>query len=101
VRPSSSAAGSHGGTRITGRDASTVPRTENLWLDNDDQKRKQSFDWRSCGVGGIPWLIHYSIEAFWYFPKVEIKETKQDDRVQATDIRVQMTAEINPPAADR
>jgi len=42
------------------------------------------------------------LKAFWYFQKVEIKETKQDEKSTGIQTFVfQMTAEISPPRLGR
>ena len=78
--------------------ASTVSRTENLWLTTMTRKGNSlSMEGASGSVNSVANFIT-ALKRSGYFQKVEIKETKQDDK--ATGIQTflfQMTAEINPP----
>ena len=78
--------------------ASTVSRTENLWLITMTRKGNNlSMEGAAASVNSVANFIT-ALKRSGYFQKVEIKETKQDDK--STGIQTflfQMTAEINPP----
>jgi type IV pilus assembly protein PilN len=78
--------------------ASTVSRTENLWLVSMTRKGSSlSMEGAAASVNSVANFIT-ALKRSGYFQKVEIKETRQDDK--ATGIQTflfQMTAEITPP----
>ncbi len=78
--------------------ASTVSRTENLWLITMTRKGNNlSMEGAAASVNSVANFIT-ALKRSGYFQKVEIKETKQDDK--STGIQTflfQMTAEISPP----
>src|SRR6202030_3713379 len=78
--------------------ASTVSRTENLWLVNLSRKGNNlSMEGASGSVNSVANFIT-ALKRSGYFQKVEIKETKQEDKVAGIQTFVfQMTAEISPP----
>jgi type IV pilus assembly protein PilN len=78
--------------------ASTVSRTENLWLTTMTRKGNSlSMEGASGSVNSVANFIT-ALKRSGYFQKVEIKETKQDDKASGIQTFLfQMTAEINPP----
>ena len=78
--------------------ASTVSRTENLWLVNLSRKGNNlTMEGASGSVNSVANFIT-ALKRSGYFQKVEIKETKQEDKVAGIQTFVfQMTAEISPP----
>jgi Tfp pilus assembly protein PilN len=78
--------------------ASTVSRTENLWLITMTRKGNNlSMEGASGSVNSVANFIT-ALKRSGYFQKVEIKETKQEDKVSGIQTFVfQMTAEISPP----
>src|SRR6202048_5101 len=78
--------------------ASTVSRTENLWLITMTRKGNNlSMEGAAASVNSVANFIT-ALKRSGYFQKVEIKETKQDDK--ATGIQTflfQISAEITPP----
>jgi Tfp pilus assembly protein PilN len=78
--------------------ASTVSRTENLWLITMTRKGNNlSMEGASGSVNSVANFIT-ALKRSGYFQKVEIKETKQEDKVAGIQTFVfQMTAEISPP----
>ena len=78
--------------------ASTVSRTENLWLVTMSRKGNNlSMEGASGSVNSVANFIT-ALKRSGYFQKVEIKETKQDDKTSGIQTFVfQMTAEITPP----
>ncbi|HLZ92345.1 MAG TPA: PilN domain-containing protein [Candidatus Acidoferrum sp.] len=78
--------------------ASTVSRTENLWLVTMTRKGNNlSMEGASASVNSVANFIT-ALKRSGYFQKVEIKETKQDDKSTGVQTFVfQMTAEISPP----
>jgi Tfp pilus assembly protein PilN len=78
--------------------ANTVSRTENLWLTEMTRKGNVlSLDGSSASVNSVANFIT-ALKRSGYFQKVEIKETKQDDK--STGVQTfgfQITAEITPP----
>jgi type IV pilus assembly protein PilN len=79
--------------------ASTVSRTENLWLTSMVRKGNNlSMDGSSASINAIANFIT-ALKRSGYFQKVEIKETKQDDKNPAVQtFTFQINAEITPPA---
>jgi type IV pilus assembly protein PilN len=78
--------------------ASTVSRTENLWLVSMTRKGSSlSMEGAAASVNSVANFIT-ALKRSGYFQKVEIKETKQDDKTTGIQTFVfQMTAEITPP----
>jgi Tfp pilus assembly protein PilN len=87
-----------GGQELLDMVANTVSRTENLWLTEMIRKGSTlSFEGSSASVNSVANFIT-ALKRSGYFQKVEIKETKQDDKAQAIQTFVfQMSAEIAPP----
>jgi type IV pilus assembly protein PilN len=78
--------------------ASTVSRTENLWLVNLSRKGNNLImEGASGSVNSVANFIT-ALKRSGYFQKVEIKETKQDDKSTGIQTFVfQLSAEISPP----
>src|SRR5438270_8145117 len=78
--------------------ASTVSRTENLWLITMTRKGNSlSMEGAAASVNSVANFIT-ALKRSGYFQKVEIKETKQDDKSSGMKTFLfQMTAEISPP----
>jgi|SRR5947209_5538214 len=87
-----------GGQELLDEIASTVSRTENLWLiDMTKKGNTLSLSGASASVNSVANFIT-ALKRSGYFQKVEIKETKQDDKSTGLQTFVfQMTAEIAPP----
>lgn len=87
-----------GASELLDEIASTVSRTENLWLVNMTRKGNSlSMEGASGSVNSVANFIT-ALKRSGYFQKVEIKETKQDDKAAGIQTFVfQMTAEITPP----
>jgi Tfp pilus assembly protein PilN len=80
--------------------ASTVARTENLWLTSMIRKGNNlTLDGASASVNGVANFIT-ALKRSGYFSKIEIKESKQDEKNTAVQTFVfEVYAEITPPAA--
>src|ERR1700675_135826 len=78
--------------------ASTVSRTENLWLIDMTRKGNNlSINGASGSVNSVANFIT-ALKRSGYFQKVEIKETRQDDKAAGIQtFVVQLSAEIGPP----
>jgi type IV pilus assembly protein PilN len=78
--------------------ASTVSRTENLWLTTMTRKGNSlTMEGASASVNSVANFIT-ALKRSGYFQMVEIKETKQDDRNTGIQTFLfQMSAEISPP----
>jgi Tfp pilus assembly protein PilN len=89
-----------GGQELLDMIANTVSRTENLWLTEMIRKGNVlSLDGSSASVNAVANFIT-TLKRSGYFQKVEIKETKQDDKNTAVQtFGFQITAEIAPPNA--
>lgn len=87
-----------GGQELLDEIASTVSRTENLWLINMTRKGNTlSLDGASSSVNSVANFIT-ALKRSGYFQKVEIKETKQDDKNTGIQTFLfQLSAEISPP----
>ena len=87
-----------GGQELLDMIANTVSRTENLWLTSMTRKGNNlSLDGASASVNAVANFIT-ALKRSGYFQKVEIKETKQDDKNLAVQtFNFQMSAEISPP----
>jgi len=88
-----------GGQELLDQIASTVSRTENLWLTSMVRKGNNlAIEGSSASVNGVANFIT-ALKRSGYFQKVEIKESKQDEKNTAIQTYLfQMTAEITPPA---
>ena len=80
--------------------ANTVSRTENLWLTTLTRKGTSlSMEGSSASINAVANFIT-ALKRSGYFQKVEIKESKQDDKNTAVQTFLfQISAEIAPPAA--
>jgi type IV pilus assembly protein PilN len=88
-----------GGQDLLDMVANTVSRTENLWLTTMTRKGNQlSIEGSSASVNAVANFIT-ALKRSGYFQKVEIKETKQDDKSASTieTFNFQLSAEITPP----
>ena len=87
-----------GGQELLDMIANTVSRTENLWLTTMTRKGNNlSLEGASASVNSVANFIT-ALKRSGYFQKVEIKETKQDDKNTAVQtFNFQMSAEISPP----
>ena len=88
-----------GGQELLDMVANTVSRTENLWLTTMTRKGNQlAIEGSSASVNAVANFIT-ALKRSGYFQKVEIKETKQDDKNTAIQtFNFQLSAEITPPA---
>jgi len=80
--------------------ANTVSRTENLWLTTLTRKGTNlSMEGSSASINAVANFIT-AMKRSGYFQKVEIKESKQDEKNTAVQtFSFQISAEIAPPAA--
>lgn len=87
-----------GGQDLLDMVANTVSRTENLWLTTMTRKGTNlSIEGSSASVNAVANFIT-ALKRSGYFQKVEIKETKQDDKNTAVQtFNFQLNAEITPP----
>ena len=87
-----------GGQELLDMVANTVSRTENLWLTQMTRKGTSlSLDGSSASINAVANFIT-ALKRSGYFQKVEILESKQDDKSQAVQtFTFQITAEIAPP----
>jgi type IV pilus assembly protein PilN len=87
-----------GGQDLLDMVANTVSRTENLWLTTMTRKGTNlSIEGSSASVNAVANFIT-ALKRSGYFQKVEIKETKQDDKNTAVQtFNFQLSAEITPP----
>jgi len=86
-----------GGQELLDMVANTVSRTENLWLTDMSRKGTSlSLDGSSASINSVANFIT-ALKRSGYFQKVEIKETKQDDKAGVLTFFFQITAEISPP----
>jgi type IV pilus assembly protein PilN len=87
-----------GGQDLLDMVANTVSRTENLWLTTMTRKGTNlSIEGSSASVNAVANFIT-ALKRSGYFQKVEIKETKQDDKNAAVQtFNFQLSAEITPP----
>jgi Tfp pilus assembly protein PilN len=88
-----------GGQELLDMVANTVSRTENLWLTTMTRKGPNlSVEGSSASVNAVANFIT-ALKRSGYFQKVEIKETRQDDKDPAVQTFIfQISAEITPPA---
>ena len=87
-----------GGQELLDMVANTVSRTENLWLTMMLRTGNNlQIEGSSASVNSVANFIT-ALKRSGYFQKVEIKETKQDDRNTAVvTFNFQLSAEITPP----
>jgi type IV pilus assembly protein PilN len=80
--------------------ASTVSRTENLWLTSMVKKGSNlTIDGSSASINAVANFIT-ALKRSGYFQKVEIKESKQDEKnTNVQTFQFQLSAEISPPQA--
>src|ERR1700675_2889743 len=88
-----------GGQELLDMVANTVSRTENLWLTEMTRKGNAlSMEGSSASINAVANFIT-ALKRSGYFQKVEIKESKQDDKNTAVQsFLFQISAEISPPA---
>src|SRR6202790_563713 len=89
-----------GGQELLDMVANTVSRTENLWLTNVTRKGNNlTLQGSSASINAVANFIT-ALKRSGYFQKVEIKESKQDDRNTAVQTYTfEISAEITPPQA--
>src|SRR5712664_3614868 len=89
-----------GGQELLDMVANTVSRTENLWLTEMVRKGNVlSMEGSSASVNAVANFIT-ALKRSGYFQKVEIKESKQDDKnTGVQSFTFQISAEITPPPA--
>ncbi len=87
-----------GGQELLDMVANTVSRTENLWLTEMIRKGNTlSFEGASASINSVANFIT-ALKRSGYFQRVEIKESKQDEKNTALQtFNFQITAEISPP----
>lgn len=87
-----------GGQELLDMIANTVSRTENLWLTEMVRKGNAlSLEGSSASINSVANFIT-ALKRSGYFQKVEIKESKQDEKNTGIQTFVfQMSAEISPP----
>ena len=87
-----------GGQDLLDMVANTVSRTENLWLTQMTRKGNSlAMDGASASINAVANFIT-ALKRSGYFQKVEILESKQDDKNQGVQTYLfQITAEIAPP----
>jgi type IV pilus assembly protein PilN len=89
-----------GGQELLDMVANTVSRTENLWLSSMTRKGNTiAFEGASASINSVANFIT-ALKRSGYFQKVEIKESKQDEKNTGIQTFVfQISAEISPPQA--
>jgi Tfp pilus assembly protein PilN len=87
-----------GGQELLDMVANTVSRTENLWLNSMTRSGNNlSIEGSSASINSVANFIT-ALKRSGYFQKVEIKESKQDDKASAVQtFTFQISAEISPP----
>jgi type IV pilus assembly protein PilN len=87
-----------GGQDLLDMIANTVSRTENLWLTVMIRKGSDlSIEGSSASINAVANFIT-ALKRSGYFQKVEIKETKQDDKnTSVQTFNFQLSAQITPP----
>jgi len=87
-----------GGQELLDMVANTVSRTENLWLTDMTRKGNTlSMEGSSASVNSVANFIT-ALKRSGYFQKIEIKETRQDEKNTAIQAFLfQISAEITPP----
>jgi Tfp pilus assembly protein PilN len=88
-----------GGQELLDMVANTVSRTENLWLTTMTRKGATlSMEGSSASINAVANFIT-ALKRSGYFQKVEIKESKQDEKNPTVATYLfQISAEISPPA---
>jgi Tfp pilus assembly protein PilN len=89
-----------GGQELLDMVANTVSRTENLWLTSMTRKGPTlQMEGSSASINAVANFIT-ALKRSGYFQKVEIKETKQDDKnLSVQTFLFQISADITPPQA--
>jgi Tfp pilus assembly protein PilN len=89
-----------GGQELLDQIASTVARTENLWLTSMVRKGNDlTLDGASASVNGVANFIT-ALKRSGYFSQIEIKESKQDDKATAVQtFTFEISAQITPPGS--
>ena len=89
-----------GGQELLDMVANTVSRTENLWLTTVTRKGNNlTLQGSSASINSVANFIT-ALKRSGYFQKVEIKESKQDDKNTAVQTYTfEISAEITPPQA--
>jgi type IV pilus assembly protein PilN len=89
-----------GGQELLDQVANTVARTENLWLTSMVRKGNNlAIEGSSASINGVANFVT-ALKRSGYFQKVEIRESRQDEKNTAVQtFNFQLTAEISPPAA--
>ena len=89
-----------GGQELLEMVANTVSRTENLWLTEMIRKGNTlSLEGSSASINAVANFIT-ALKRSGYFQKVEIKESRQDEKNMAVQsFLFQISAEITPPPA--
>lgn len=89
-----------GGQELLDMVANTVSRTENLWLTTMVRKGNSlSIEGAAASINSVANFIT-QLKRSGYFQKVEIKESKQDDKNMAVQtFNFQLSADIAPPQA--
>ena len=89
-----------GGQELLDMVANTVSRTENLWLTEMTRKGNTlAMEGSSASINSVANFIT-SLKRSGYFSKVEIKESKQDEKnLGVQTFLFQISAEITPPPA--
>ena len=89
-----------GGQELLDMVANTVSRTENLWLSEMTRKGNTlAIEGSSASINSVANFIT-ALKRSGYFSKVEIKESKQDEKNLGVQTFVfQISAEITPPPA--
>jgi type IV pilus assembly protein PilN len=89
-----------GGQELLDMVANTVSRTENLWLSTMTRKGNTiAFEGASASINAVANFIT-ALKRSGYFQKVEIKESKQDEKNTGIQTFLfQISAEISPPQA--
>jgi type IV pilus assembly protein PilN len=87
-----------GGQDLLDMVANTVSRTENLWLTTMTRKGTSlAIEGSSASINAVANFIT-ALKRSGYFQRVEIKETKQDDKSTGVQtFNFQLSAEITPP----
>lgn len=89
-----------GGQELLDAIAATVSRTENLWLTSMVKKGTNiSMEGQSASINSVANFIT-ALKRSGYFQKVEIKESKQDEKnTSVQTFLFQISADITPPQA--
>ena len=89
-----------GGQDLLDMVANTVSRTENLWLTSMVRKGNSlTIEGSSASINAVANFLT-ALKRSGYFQKVEIKDTKQDDRNTSVEtFNFHLSAEIAPPQA--